>query len=1072
MKPDRSKLINVLLITEHCDSTHLISNILQGTPGTQFHLESVGTLSDGVDLISNDSFDVVLLDPAISDSSCSDRLDALNAQTLSVPVIVLLESDDETLWLDAERHGAEDYLVKGKMNADALSRSIRYAITRKPIEKALHASESRYSELADMLPQIIWEIDTQGTVLYANTNALSMLGYEKSDLERGLNALDTLIPEDRARARANLMNVMNGGTSVGNEYTALKTDGSTFPVVIHSAPIMRDGKPIGLRGMTVDVSQSKESENALRESKRMLSTLLANLPGISYRCSNDIYWTMTYISEGCLDLTGYLPRDIIGNRKLSYSDIIHPDDRARVWTEIQESLEQSRPFQIEYRIYTADGTEKWVWEQGRGVYSENEEIIALEGLINDITARRQVEADLNTRLNYERALSDVSEMAVGVKDVCDFQYRCLQIVGEAMNANRGYVLVYNSATQTVTNTAEWVASGFEPQRDRIVNLPLNLHPYLMECMINNHVMNCADVKMIPSTSEREILLALDVKSVMGLPLYIGETLYGFLGFDDCTNYGLWPDEDVEVLRTITRIIAGVIERKKTEDAQRQIYHTLQKLIEAAPLAIISIDLNENVQVWNPAAERMFGWTAEEIVGHRLPIVPSHKRDEFLMMVQRLSEEEIITDMDVRRMKKDGSEIDVNTSITLQRTTNGEITGYMATIADLPERRQLEAQLRQAQRLETVGRLAGGIAHDFRNLLMGISGYAEILQIKLGKDNPHNPCLEDLLSCVDRASKITGQLLTFSRNQFIDPRPVSLNQLISDSMPLVEQFLGEHISVKWEPSPDSGTIEMDPGQIEQVLINLAINARDAMPTGGQLSVNTNQRHLDRKDAIGAPWVKPGDYTELTVSDTGIGMDRSIQEHIFEPFFTTKNQAEHSGLGLSIVYGIVKQHCGYISVESSIGHGTTFKVCLPLIKMQPESNTESQSTISEGGRETILLAEDEDAVRTPIKLALEGYGYKVLCASDGDEAIDLFNTYTGNIDFAILDIIMPKSGGKYVWNVLHAHNPDLKALFISGYTADSVHEDFAPPEDLPILVKPFSLVELMHKVRELLSESSGQ
>ena len=509
----------------------------------------------------------------------------------------------------------------------------------------------------------------------------------------------------------------------------------------------------------------------------------------------------------------------------------------------------------------------------------------------------------------------------------------------------------------------------------------------------------------------------------------------------------------------------VTERKKAEEALRRTNDMLSALINSSPLAIDTLDCNGNVTLWNPAAEAVFGWTEAEVLGRFLPIVPAEAKDEFLGYLSMVFAGETLRGKEVRRMGKGGSLVDLRVWAAPLRDCDGEVIGCVSVLDDMTERKQLKAQLRQSQRLEAVGRLAGGMAHEFKNLLMGISSYAEILQMNLGPDHPEFETANELLQCVDRAAKLAGKLQAFGRRQPLEIRPTDLNALVTESKGLLEHLLGEHIDIKLYLCPEPPVANVDPGQIEQVLTNLTINARDAMPRGGKLSIKTRVTSIDDLIIRQSHDLNQDRYVEISVTDTGSGISDDMVNQIFEPFFTTKGSDGRVGLGLSVTYGIVKQHKGFVEVKSAPGEGSSFLVYLPAAE-HASVRDEQAAFQPKRGNETILLAEDEDIVRMPIKSLLEGYGYTVLAAGDGEEAIELFRDHADEIDLAVLDLIMPKAGGKHAWQIIKETKPDVKVLFISGNTPTAVHEDFMPPSDLPLLTKPFSVLNLATKIREIL------
>ena len=385
-----------------------------------------------------------------------------------------------------------------------------------------------------------------------------------------------------------------------------------------------------------------------------------------------------------------------------------------------------------------------------------------------------------------------------------------------------------------------------------------------------------------------------------------------------------------------------------------------------------------------------------------------------------------------------------------------------------ELKKLESWLRHAQKMEAIGTLTGGIAHEFNNLLTTIIGYGKLLQEGINNEDPLQNYIDRLLGSSDRAANLIRSLLTFSREHNINLRPVKLNEIIKDVENLLVRVIEEHIELRTTFTGEDIVIMADSGQIEQVLINLATNARDAMPDGGCLNISTELVELDEDFLKIHNYGKSGKYALLSITDTGTGIDEKTREKIFEPFFTTKEVGEGTGLGLSMVYGIIKQHNGYINVDSEVGKGTTFKICLPVIELKVEEIEKPIPATPIGGTETILLVEDNEEVRKLTKDILHRFGYKVLEAVDGEDAIKKFMGDKDKIRLLILDVIMPKKNGKEAFEEIKKIRPDIKALFMSGYTADTIHKKGVLEKKLNFIPKPISPKELLRKVREVLDK----
>jgi signal transduction histidine kinase len=417
-------------------------------------------------------------------------------------------------------------------------------------------------------------------------------------------------------------------------------------------------------------------------------------------------------------------------------------------------------------------------------------------------------------------------------------------------------------------------------------------------------------------------------------------------------------------------------------------------------------------------------------------------------------------------------IDVSISIAPIKGRDGRITGVSAIARNIEEQQRLEEQVRQSQKLEAIGRLAGGVAHDFNNLLTIISGYSELLLRRL--PDPTDPAQEIIMQIQkagERAASLTRQLLAFSRKQVLEPKVLDLNAIVSDTEKMLGRLIGEDVELTTTLKPGLGRVEVDPGQIEQVIMNLAVNARDAMPQGGQLTIETDNIDLDEVYALNHPEVEPGRYVMLAIADTGTGMDELTKARIFEPFFTTKGPGKGTGLGLATVYGIIQQSGGHLFVYSEVEHGTTFKIYLPRVEEGAASSKGSASfSMPPRGAETLLLVEDEEAVRTITRFALESFGYTVLDAGTGREAIRLCENQTQPIHLLLSDVVMPEMGGRQLAETLRSRNLAMKVLFLSGYTDDAIVRHGVLAAETAFLQKPFTLTALAYKVREVLDSKN--
>ena len=539
------------------------------------------------------------------------------------------------------------------------------------------------------------------------------------------------------------------------------------------------------------------------------------------------------------------------------------------------------------------------------------------------------------------------------------------------------------------------------------------------------------------------------------------------------------DDEGRPIRMIGAMM-DITDRKRAEEALRETNETLRTLIQASPLAIAVLDGQVKVRIWNAAAERMFGWKLNEVLGRTIPgIGAPGRKDEILGLIQRVLQGEGVTSLETVGLRKGGQPLEVNVSMAPLRDAQGAISGAMAVLADISERKtaeiqknQLEEQLRQSQKMEAVGRLAGGVAHDFNNLLTAISGYAELLQARFPAGGDERSHVDEILKSSGRATQLTRQLLAFSRRQVLQPRILDLNSVVHSMDGLLRRLIGEDIELHTISDPQLASVRADQGQIEQVIMNLAVNARDAMPHGGRLTIETRNVELDDRYNDRHGRMRSGPHVLLAVCDTGVGMDIDTQSHLFEPFFTTKDRDKGTGLGLATIYGIVKQSGGDIWVYSEVGRGTVFKIYLPTIEQRPDQAPAPKAPSRPlAGKETVLLVEDSDVVRRLLHEILIARGYTLLEARHGEEALQISREFTGRIDLLVTDMVMPKMGGRELAHHLSPQRPEMRILYMSGYTEEAITRDGVLDPGTAFLEKPFTPDSLARKVRELLDQKGA-
>jgi len=512
-------------------------------------------------------------------------------------------------------------------------------------------------------------------------------------------------------------------------------------------------------------------------------------------------------------------------------------------------------------------------------------------------------------------------------------------------------------------------------------------------------------------------------------------------------------------------IRDITERKAAEKERSR----LAAIIEYSEDAVVSITTNGIIIGWNRGAERLYGYAAEEMMGRSISILyPADQYQEYQRVMKAVGNSKRVPPFDTLRLRKDGVLISVSVGLTPIETIGSEIVVASIHSHDIARIKKLEAQFIEAQKMEVISLLAVGVAHDFNNILAVIMGYSDLLASILEPESPLRKYPEEIRQASERAAGLTRQLMIFSRKQVVQPIVLDPNAVVKDLDKMLRQLIGENIEMTIVPGDAVGRIKADAGYIGQVLMNLVVNARSAMPNGGKLSIATSNVTLDESDTHAHPGVHPGDYVMFTVSDNGTGMSEEVKARLFEAFFTTKPKGKGTGLGLATCQTIVQQSCGYIEAHSEVGKGTTFQIYLPRVEQSLDPAAKPDQTgPSPRGTETLLVVEDDPSLRNLTRGVLEAQGYKVLSASNGQEGLRVARENTGApIRLVVTDVIMPLMGGKVMAEWLRTHYPGLKILFTSGYMDDAIARFGVVETGVQFLSKPYSLPTLAGKVRDLL------
>jgi two-component system, cell cycle sensor histidine kinase and response regulator CckA len=675
------------------------------------------------------------------------------------------------------------------------------------------------------------------------------------------------------------------------------------------------------------------------------------------------------------------------------------------------------------------------------------------------------ECENGDRLRTERlheALYRISDCANSVDDLQQLYQALHKIIGELIYAKNLYISLLDESGK------ELHFPYFVDENDP-VPIGRKLGKGLTEYVLRTGKSLLAELSQIRALERAKEIepIGPDCVDWLGVPLRHGNKVFGVIALQSYDPAIRHSERDREILTYVSQHIAVALVRKHQEEALRASEARHRSLVESAVYGMYRSSVDGKFLNVNPALVKMLGYaSSEELLGVDMARDIYVDRDQRAAVIHAYSESGCLESCELLWKRKDGRPITVRLSGNAFKNDSGGILGFEMIAEDVSERRTLEEQLRQSQKMEAVGRLAGGIAHDFNNLLTVIKGYSELMLDELSSADPHRMEVDEIKKAADRAATLTRQLLAFSRQQVLAPKVLDLNAVVSNMDKLLHRLLGEDIDLFTVLEPGLGRVKADPGQVEQVIMNLAVNARDAMPHGGKLTVETSNIDLDDNYARDHVAVKPGSYVMIAVTDTGTGMTDKVKSRIFEPFFTTKEVGKGTGLGLSTVYGIVKQSGGYVWVYSEVGIGSTFKVYLPCVDAPAELPPSQTRQPARHGSETVLLVEDEDGVRALMRQVLHKHGYNVLESRHGGEALLMCERHQGKIDLLLTDVVLEQMSGRELAERLLKVRPEMKVLYVSGYADDAIVHHGVLTEGMAFLQKPFTTESLARKVRYVL------
>ena len=957
---------------------------------------------------------------------------------------------------------------------------------RKEAEDALRNEKQRFQTLSDQAPFGMMLINKEGTFKYVNPKFRQLFGYDLDDVPNGKTWFRKAYPDPTYRHRVisdwlNDLAKAYPAEKRSRVFTATCKDGSQKIVDFISVQLEAGENLVTCEDFTDQIRAEEALRKSEEESRKLAeeNAIMAEIGRIISSTLNidDVY---ERFAERVRDL---IPFDRITIRT------INPKDNTVTIAYI--SGVDIKKHQIGFSTPLPRSVAEECVRTQSGFLLQSESFDEVKTRFPNLFPSFQ--AGLQSMIfapliSKDQVIGILSIQTTKPKAYTQRDLRLAERVGSQIAGAVANVLLFIQ----LKRAEEAMRESEEKFRDLYDHAPVGYHEYDKEGRITK--VNRTDLEMLGYTSEEligqpiwklnvgEEIVREQVLAKLAGALPPGQNLERIYKKKDGTIFPVLIQDRLTLdekgqISGIRCTIQDITEHKQSEEALRQSEERYRTILENIEDGYYEVDLPGNFTFFNDSLCRMLGYSRDELIGMGNDrYTDQENRKKLFQAFNRVYRTgEPVKGFDWEVIRKDGRKLYGEVSVSLIRSSTGEPVGFRGIARDITERKRaekemaaLQEQLTQSQKMEAVGRLAGGIAHDFNNLLTVIKGYTQLSLLDLKENNPLWENIQEIQKATERAANLTRQLLAFSRRQILDPKVLDLNSLLRDTEKMLRRMIGEDIELVTRLSEGLGKVKIDPGQIEQVVLNLAVNARDAMPSGGKLTIETANAQSDEGYALTHLGLTPGHYVRLSVSDTGVGMSREVQEKAFDPFFTTKEKGKGTGLGLSTVHGIVTQSGGKIWVYSDPGHGTTFKIYFPTIEGELDTlDGRNEPDSSPRGSETVLLVEDESSVRDLANRLLKQQGYRVLEAANGEEALRLAQETAGErIHLLLTDVVLPQMSGKELADQLKTFRPDLKVLYTSGYTDFAVVHHGVLNSGTHFLQKPFSLKTLSQKVREAL------
>jgi two-component system, cell cycle sensor histidine kinase and response regulator CckA len=920
-------------------------------------------------------------------------------------------------------------------------------------EQKLAENTAFANALTENNPLAIVALDMERCVRTCNPAFERLFGYKRADIA-GEKLPRLIAPPNGEKEMLGFVERVMNGEIVRHSGKRRRRDGSLVDVRLLAVPLMVNGKQTGTLGIYEDVTDRGVAEKAQQRAEEKYRRIFESAVEGFFESTPDC--RLVTVNPAMARIAGYAsPAEMIREiselgRPLYADPASHDELRRRL--EAEGTVEG-----FECAMLRKDGSTIWMSMNVRAVRDASGQIVSHDGTAEDVTQSKRSEL-------IRQVTTDIIH-AVSVTENLDALLRVIHAaLGKVLDAANCFVALRDPATGKFHFPFFVDRYDAAPPPDELQDLGRSCTSY---------VYRSGEAALISQTRFDQLASAGEVELVgtpcpswLGAPLRTPAETIGVFVVQNYERVDVYTQRDLEFLSSVGGQIALAIERKRAEQRARESEARLRLLIEQLPAVLWTVDKNLRFTRAEGSGLARLGLKPNQIVGMTLSEYFETNDQSFTPIAAHLRA--VAGDPVTFPVEwKKGS---YACHVEPLRDSAGEVQGAICMALDVTDRKQLEEQFRQAQKMEAVGRLAGGIAHDFNNLLMVIQGYADLLADRLPVGEALHRNAEQIQTAAQRAAALTQQLLAFSRKQILAPKVLNVHTVVEDMEKMLQRLIGEDIELETASKHDLWLVKADRSQIEQVVMNLAVNARDAMPKGGRLMIETANVEFDASVSHSPAVVAPGKYVMLAVTDNGCGMDAKTQAHIFEPFFTTKEKGKGTGLGLATVYGVVKQSGGYVWVYSEPGHGTTFKIYLPRIEDEslaaPRTRREKPEALPRGS-EVVLLVEDEAGVRELAREYLEMSGYTVIVAADGHTAIELAALHNGVIHLLMTDMVMPGIGGRELAERVQAVRPDIKILYMSGYTDQAVVHQGILGTDAPLLQKPFTLATLTTKLREILA-----